>query len=95
VTDVRTQQKIGSQNSLKHRGIEMKSWSVTLPVAGHAYVTVEAETEEEAIEKAFNNVTIDNLESWEAVERFNQGNVCYCPHPWEAEAIDEGEVEPE
>jgi hypothetical protein len=70
----------------------MKSWSVTLPIAGHAYLTVEAETEEEAIEQAFNEVTIDHIETWEAVERFNQGNVCYCPHPWEAEVVDEGPV---
>jgi hypothetical protein len=68
----------------------MKSWSVTLPIAGHAYLTVEAETEEEAIEQALNEVTIDHIETWEAVERFNQGNVCYCPLPWEAEVVDEG-----
>jgi hypothetical protein len=71
----------------------MKSWSVTLPIAGHAYLTVEAETEEEAFEMALNEVTIDNVETWEAIMQFNQGNVCYCPHPWSAEAIDEGPVE--
>jgi hypothetical protein len=71
----------------------MRTWSVTLPIAGHAYLTVEAETEEEAIEAALNEVALDHIETWEAVERFNQGNVCYCPHPWEAEAVDEGPVD--
>jgi hypothetical protein len=66
-----------------------KTWSVTVPIAGHAYITVEADTEEEAIDKAIGEVELDNIESWEAVSRFHQGNVCYCPHPWEAEAVDD------
>ena len=67
---------------------KLRTFAVTLPIAGHAYVMVEAENEEAALEAAFNEVTIDNIETWEAVERFNQGNVCYCPHPWEAEVIE-------
>jgi hypothetical protein len=71
-----------------------KSWGVTVPMAGHLYVEVEAATEEEAIEKAFDEATLDDLESWEAVRQFNKGNVCYCPHPWETEAqeFDDGEA---
>jgi hypothetical protein len=70
-----------------------KTWGVTLPVAGHLYVEVEALSEEEAIEKAFNEATLDDLESWEAIRQFQQGNVSYCPRPWEAEAqeFDDGE----
>jgi hypothetical protein len=67
----------------------MKVFTVTLPIAGHAYVNVEAETEEAAIAAAMEQVTLADIESWEALEQFNQGNICYCPHPWEAEAIDE------
>ena len=66
--------------------VAMKEYNVVLPIAGHAYVTVEAESSEDAIEKAMEIVTIDNVEEWEALEQFNQGNVCYCPSPWEAEA---------
>lgn len=72
-----------------------REYEVTIPIAGHAFLTVVADSEEEAIEKAMGEVTIDQIESWEPVEQFNQGNVCYCPHPWEAEAIDCGEVDEE
>lgn len=60
-------------------------YGVRVPIAGHAYIEVEAENEEEAKEKAMNNTTIDDIEEWEALDRFNQGNVCYCPDPWEIE----------
>lgn len=64
----------------------MSTYNVTLPIAGHAYLSVEAESERDAIQKALDEVTMDHIETWEAVERFNEGMVCYCPHPWEAEA---------
>ena len=64
----------------------MKEYEVTLPIAGHAYVTIEAESEEEAIEKAMDIVTLRDVDHWEALERFNQGNICFCPQPWHAEA---------
>lgn len=67
----------------------MKTYTVTLPIAGHAYVTVEAEDEKQAIEKALEEVTIENIEDWQAMETFNQGNVLYCPQPWNAEAVEE------
>ncbi len=63
-----------------------KEYEVTVPFAGHMICTVEAETEEEAIEKAIDRCTLSDVESWEAVQQFNEGNICYCPHPWEAEA---------
>lgn len=64
-------------------------WGVTLPIAGHAYLTVEADSEEEAIERAFMEVEVSDIEDWGALKQFTEGNVCYCPHPWEAEAVDE------
>lgn len=64
-------------------------WAVTLPIAGHAYLEVEADDEKSAIEKACEVVTIDDIESWEALEQFTEGNVCHCPSPWKAEAVDE------
>lgn len=62
-----------------------REYYVKVPIAGHACVTVEAESKEEALEKAIEVVTIDDIEEWEAMEQFSQGNVCYCPRPWEAE----------
>ncbi len=66
----------------------MKTWSVTLPISGHAYLEVEAETEEEAIDAAMNACSIDEVETWEPLRRINQGNVCYAMQPWEAEAVE-------
>jgi hypothetical protein len=63
-----------------------KPYSVKIPIAGHAFVEVEADSEEEAIEKAIEEATISHVEEWEAIKQFNQGNVCYCPRPWVAEA---------
>lgn len=64
----------------------MSTYRVTVPIAGHHTVMVEAETEEEAIEKAMDTDMSDGDFEWEALEQFHQGNVCYCPSPWEAEA---------
>jgi hypothetical protein len=72
-----------------NKEIEMsKQWDVVIPIAGHVYKTVEADSAEEAIEKAMGEVSIDDIGEWEALERFNQGNVCYCPSPWEADATE-------
>lgn len=73
-----------------------KSYDVVLPIAGHVQVTVEAESEEQAIEVAMENATINDIQSWEALKQFHAGNVCYCPYPWEAsvELSDQDEEEP-
>lgn len=71
----------------------MRVYAVTIPIAGHAFMEVEANNEEEAIEIAMDSVSIGDVENWEPLEQFNQGNVCYCPAPWEVEAEDLGEVE--
>ncbi len=36
----------------------MKVYNMTIPIAAHAYISVEAETEEEAIEKAFDDIQL-------------------------------------
>lgn len=64
----------------------MKTYEVTIPIAGHAFRTVQANSEEEAIEIAMNEVTLQDVENWDCLSKFNQGNVCYCPHPWQVEA---------
>ena len=63
----------------------MKSWDVTIPIAGHAYLTIEADSEEEAIEKALDTVRLSDIGNWEGLRQFPQ-DICHCPSPWEAEA---------
>lgn len=67
---------------------KLRTFEVTIPIAGHAFISVEAENEEDAISLGMDMVTLDNVEEWETVERFTQGNVCYCPRPWQAQATD-------
>lgn len=71
----------------------LKEYYVIIPVAGHAYLSVEAESESHAIDKALEVVTIDNVETWEPLEEFNRGNFCFCPMPWKvrAEPVDADE----
>jgi hypothetical protein len=64
----------------------MAEYNVTIPIAGHVYKTVEADSEEAAIEKAMEELTVADIGDWEPLMQFNRGNVCYCPSPWEAEA---------
>ena len=68
----------------------MKGYSVMVPIAGHIEVVVEAESEEAAIAAAMDSddLNLSNIVNWEALDRFTGGNVCYCPHPWEAEAVE-------
>jgi hypothetical protein len=71
--------------------MKKKVWNVTLPIAGHAHLVVEADDEYGAIDAAMEQVTSDHFEGWEAVRQFVQGNVCYCPSPWQAEATEEAD----
>lgn len=66
----------------------MKTYSVTIPIAGHIVLEVEADSEDEAIEKALisDDIRAENIETWEALKAFHSGNICYCPSPWNAEA---------
>lgn len=72
----------------------MAKYSVLIPIAGHICIEVDAESEQAAIDAAFesDDLTLDNVEQWEALTEFNSGNVCHCPSPWEAvaELIDGG-----
>ena len=65
----------------------MKTYLVTYPIAGHATFEVEAENEIEAKKLAeAKDLTSEDVEmTWESLEQFNCGNVCYCPTPWETE----------
>lgn len=52
-----------------------RKWSVALPITGIAYVEVEAEDEEAAIEEAMNIVDRQHLEEWESHKQICRGNV--------------------
>jgi hypothetical protein len=52
-----------------------KDFSVAIPICGYAIVEVEADSPEDAIEKALaGEITIDDIESWEAIEHICEGN---------------------
>jgi hypothetical protein len=65
----------------------VKNYYVILPIAGHITVTVEAENEKDAIQKALEtDVSVNDIDEWQTMEKFHSGNVCHCPSPWEATA---------
>ena len=58
----------------------MKTYEVTLPIAGVAFLTVEAESEEQAIGIAMNECSQENIEEWSAYRNIVSGNVLYAPY---------------
>lgn len=56
-----------------------KEYEVCLPITGIIWVTVEADSEKEAIEAAFESdqLTLDNVEQWEAHKRICSGNILH------------------
>ena len=74
----------------------MATYGVKIPIAGHVYIEVEADNEDDAIDKAFDcNIETRMIEEWDTLRQVNKGNVCYFPKPWEpkAEIVDDGESE--
>lgn len=67
----------------------MKEYCVTLPIAGHMHCYVEADSPEEAKQKAFLGEIDDEEVEYEMLERFHEGNVSHCPSPWEVEVREE------
>jgi len=56
----------------------MPTYNVMLPITGKLYVEVEADDEDDAIQKALNaDFTIENVEELEAHDMICQGNVFY------------------
>lgn len=74
----------------------MKLYTVKVPIVAVCYIEVEAETEEEAIEKAFesDDLKLENVDEWEPLEHITQGNVIYTYHN-DAEVVEESEIEEE
>lgn len=57
----------------------MKKYYVEIPITGYVSVEVEANSKEEAIEKAWESpdLSLNNVVEWEAHERISKGNVSY------------------
>lgn len=54
----------------------MAEYQVTLPISGYVLVTVEADSESEAIEKALlEDIKLTDIEEWEAHDKVVEGNV--------------------
>lgn len=70
---------------------EKKEYWVQVPIAGHLSASVEASSEEEAKRLAMElDIDDPNVDvSWEMLDKFHQGNVCFCPSPWEIEVGEE------
>lgn len=67
-----------------------KDYWVTVPVDCHVVVSVNADTEEEAMDKALKSeisvdVTGADLEQFELIRSVNNGNCCHITH-WDIEA---------
>ncbi|MBN3351902.1 hypothetical protein CF086_16525 [Clostridium botulinum] len=56
----------------------MKKYSVYVPVAGYIYKEVEAENEEEALDKVFDEgYEDDDIQEMDMYDKIAEGNVCY------------------
>ena len=64
----------------------MALYSVTIPIAGHVVLEIEASSGKEAIDKGMQKAAESHIDEWQCLEQFNSGNVCHCPTPWKAEA---------
>lgn len=72
----------------------MKKYTVKVPIVAVCYIGVQAEDEREAIDKAFesDDLTLENVEEWEALEHITTGNVIHTYHN-KAEVVKEEEIE--
>jgi len=52
-------------------------YEVKVPIVGHAWVSVIADSEEEAIAKAIGKVEMADIEEWMGLEHITQGNFFY------------------
>ena len=50
-------------------------YGVTLPVTGYAYIEVEADNREEALDKAHMIVEIDDIVEWSTCNHIIKGNI--------------------
>lgn len=59
----------------------MKKYGVSIPIAGYVYKEVEAESKEEALEKAFDEgYKDDEIAELDMYVALVEGNICYTYH---------------
>lgn len=59
----------------------MKKYGVSIPIAGYVYKEIEAESKEEALEKAFDEgYKDDEIVELDMYDALVEGNVCYTYH---------------
>ena len=73
--------------------MKLKSFFVTIPIAGHVHFEIEAESEEQALEKAWKTPAEEGELEYERLKEFHEGNVCYCPFPWKITVESEDDIE--
>ena len=54
----------------------MAKYGITMPIVGYSYVIVEADTEEEAVDKAYDICCDDDNEDVDILELYGVKNVC-------------------
>jgi hypothetical protein len=70
---------------MKKQKTGMREFSVSIPIAGRVIYSVNAESEEAAIEAAwdkFNEGGVDSADDieWEAFDHITEGNICHAPY---------------
>lgn len=59
----------------------MKKYGVSVPISGYVYIEVEAENEEEALDKVFaQGFEDDDIQELEMYEKLIEGNICHTHH---------------
>lgn len=59
----------------------MKKYGLEIPIAGYVYLEIEADSEEEAIEKAFEQGwEQDDIQEIDMYEQIVEGNICHVWH---------------
>ncbi|EPZ47610.1 hypothetical protein [Alicyclobacillus acidoterrestris] len=53
----------------------MKTYIVEIPLTGYVSVEVEAESEQEAIDRAFEEAQLEHIEEWDLHRQIVRGNV--------------------
>ena len=57
-------------------------YTVKVPIVAVCYVDVEADNAKEAVDKAMesDDLSLDNVDEWEALEHISEGNVLHTYH---------------
>lgn len=55
----------------------MKEFTIMIPMTGYVEVTVQADDEDSAIDKAFELATLEDVAEWDLHRNITQGNVSH------------------